>query len=213
MLKTITLIFLCFIILSVSEVVGQVGGDYLNENALHPVPQAMTLEEYRDANRRISVALLLSSIPVPGMVHFYAGEAKTGWYLAGASALGILSIISGAALMDDNETYKDTDYGTIDIDGIRYEKIPYSLEDTTIIYHLRMLEKETRIGAGQAALVGLGAILIGGEILFDWIHGISIIEKKRDTVRYKYGRQMSLSLKPEFDPENAELRASLIWEF
>ena len=39
------------------------GGDPLNETPFYIVPADMTYEEYEDANRRLSVGLLLMSIP------------------------------------------------------------------------------------------------------------------------------------------------------
>ena len=52
------------------------GGDMLTETPLYPVPAEMTFEEYPDMNRRLTIGLALTSIPVPGIVHRYAGEKK-----------------------------------------------------------------------------------------------------------------------------------------
>ena len=61
-----------------SSALSQGTGDVLNEAPLIPIPQDMTYEEYQDMNRRISTGLMRSAIPVPGMMHFYAGEPTTG---------------------------------------------------------------------------------------------------------------------------------------
>ena len=68
----------------------------LNEVPLVPLPEGMTWEEYRDMNRRLSVGLALSAIPVPGMMHFYAGEPKTGRRLLTTGLLGAASIVATA---------------------------------------------------------------------------------------------------------------------
>ncbi len=39
--------------------------------------------------RRLTVGLLLSAVPVPGMVHYYAGEKRTQRRILAASALGL----------------------------------------------------------------------------------------------------------------------------
>ena len=52
--------------------------DVLIEPPLVPIPEEMTLEKYRDMNRRLSVGLALSAIPVPGMIHFSPGSRRRG---------------------------------------------------------------------------------------------------------------------------------------
>lgn len=112
------------------------GEEILSETPFYNVPGGMTFEEYRDANRRISVGLMMMSIPVPGMLHFYAGEDTKGWLCVGAAGLGLASIITGALLTDDEE-WPDSDYEIALIDGNRYEKIPISMTDGDIEYELR----------------------------------------------------------------------------
>lgn len=63
---TLTLLMLAAITRTIS---GQVGGDLLNEVPLTPIPPDMTLEEYRDMNRRLTVGLLLTAVPIPGLIH------------------------------------------------------------------------------------------------------------------------------------------------
>ena len=50
--------------------------DPLTETPLYPIPKEMSFEEYQDMNRRMSQALLWSSIPIPGITHYYAGDIK-----------------------------------------------------------------------------------------------------------------------------------------
>ncbi|SVC87315.1 uncharacterized protein METZ01_LOCUS340169, partial [marine metagenome] len=66
-----------------------VGGDILDEIPLHPLPEEMTFEEYQDMNRRLSIGLALAAtVPVPGIVHQYAGEKETAKKLFYISAGG-----------------------------------------------------------------------------------------------------------------------------
>ena len=53
-----------FMPFSVEESAAQVsgGGDLLNEVPIWPVPAEMTLEEYTDANRRLSVGMMSRNI-------------------------------------------------------------------------------------------------------------------------------------------------------
>lgn len=162
------------------------GGEILSETPFYNVPEGMTFEEYRDANRRISVGLMMMSIPVPGMLHFYAGEDTKGWLCVGAAGVGLASIITGALLTDD-EKWPDSDYEIALIDGNRYEKIPISMTDGDIEYELRRQKAYEPISAGGAVLMGVGGMLIIGQLVYDWLDGVYTIEYKRDAVRYKYG--------------------------
>ena len=58
----------------------------------------------------------------------------------------------------------------------------------------------------------LGFAIIVGDIHYDYVHGIKIIKKKRDSVRFKYGKRFSdVSLVPWLDPRSggAGLQLSL----
>ncbi len=200
----VIILFLC-LSLSVSDIIAQ--GDLLNEMKLHPIPDEMTFEEYRDANRRLLSGVLVSSlVPVPGMMHFYAGEKKTGYRLLGVTGLGLLSIFGGlASSYAEGDEWEDSDFETVDIGSQRYEKIPVLIyEDNGVEntgYTLKKLHKEREGDALGISLMILG----GGAIVFchiyDWIHGIQTIEQKRDRVRFKYGKQLSFSMNPMIDPE------------
>ena len=195
------------------------GGDILNEVPIWPVPPAMTLEEYTDANRRLGVGLVLMSVPLPGTLHFYAGEKRAGWMHVGAAALGATSIVLGAALMDEKENaWKKTDFEIVDVTGEsgkveRYKKIPVEEEGGVFTYRLKKLDRKTE-GTGGVFIV-LGAGLIVGQILHDWIDGIKTIERKRDAVRYKYGKSAGykFSLNPNVDIERGSLGAQLSLHF
>ena len=176
-----------------SSAVAQGTGDVLNEAPLIPIPQDMTYEEYQDMNRRISTGLMRSAIPVPGMMHFYAGEPTTGKWLLATGLAGVASIIAGAALFEEGE-FAETDFDVLVINGgkdkeRRYEKIPVSLEGETPKYRLREIQRDGGVGG---PLVALGVITIAGSMIYDFLHGIEVIETKRDLVRFKYGKRLKL---------------------
>jgi len=193
-----------------SSLYGQVGGDFLGETSVYGVPEGMTYEEYRDANRRVTIGTMLASFPVPGMMHFYAGEGTTGWWLVGVSAVGLGSLIGGIATVGGDE-YPDSDYETVDIGEKRYEKIPVEEEGGVIKYQLREMYKELE-PAGLGLIVAGSALLVG-EVLYDWIHGIKVIEEKRDRVRYKYGQKIKLGLSPKLDLNKRGVGVELALEF
>ena len=176
-----------------SSALSQGTGDVLNETPLIPIPQDMTYEEYRDMNRRISTGLMRSAIPVPGMMHFYAGEPTTGKWLLATGLAGVASIIAGAALWEEGE-FAETDFDVLVINAgkdkeRRYEKIPVSLEGETPKYRLHELQRDGGVGG---PLVALGVITIAGSMIYDFLHGIEVIETKRDRVRFKYGKRLKL---------------------
>ena len=213
-------LFLACALFPAQELAAQVNGgaDILNEVPLWPVPAEMTLEEYRDANRRLGVGLVLMSVPIPGALHFYAGERREAWMHVGAAGLGLVSIIAGAAMLDEKDTWKKSDYEVVDVvsqsgETKRYEKIPIEEEAGQTNYKLRELDH--KMDGGGAAFVVLGAGLIVGQILHDWIDGIYTIESKRDAVRYRYGKTAGygLSLNPNVDVERGTVGAQLSLKF
>ena len=199
------------------------GGDLLNEAPFYRVPEGMTLEEYRDANRRIGVGLLLSAIPFPGSLHFYAGERRAGWKHVGVAAAGLTSIVIGAVLIEDREpiSFKKSDFQVVEIIGEsgerkrkRYEKIPIEVAGPDTTFRLRELGRERDLNGGHVFII-LGAALIIGDIIHDWYAGIRIIERKRDTARYKYGKQIrwSMSFSPELDIQHKHVGVRLALGF
>jgi hypothetical protein len=182
----------------------QQGGDVLNEAPLTKIPQDMTYEEYRDMNRRLNIGLVLAAIPVPGLIHFYAGEKKFGWYILGTATLGLGTIIGGAAI-DGEGNFPESDYDLFIINRgtkkeKRFEKIPTKLSSTDTTYKLNEIYREG--SNASIALVIAGAVIIVGDIVFDLVHGIYTIEKKRDKVRFKYGKLMGLDIRPNINLKN-----------
>ena len=193
------------------------GGDVLNETPFYVVPADMTFEEYEDANRRLSVGLLLMSIPFPGSLHFYANERREAWWHVGIATAGVLSIIAGAGASDEKETWPESDYEIRDITGEdgtvrRYEKVPFEENFGNVNYELRLLRHERE---GGTFLIVLGAGLLIGQLIHDWYDGIRTIERKRNTVRFKYGKKsnLGLNLLPQIDPAIGLLGAKLSLEF
>ena len=178
------------------------GGDMLTETPLYPVPAEMTFEEYQDMNRRLTIGLALTSIPIPGIVHRYAGEKKKArrLFIIGAGGLGLM--IAGASMMGE-EKWPKSDYEIFPLnDGkdneIRYEKIPIKQIGDDIEYKLVPMNKQ-RDGSGGGLII-LGALVLVGDIFYDWLHGWKMIINKRDAVRYKYGQQLQFSVQPHVNP-------------
>ena len=178
------------------------GGDMLTETPLYPVPAEMTFEEYQDMNRRLTIGLALTSIPIPGIVHRYAGEKKKArrLFFIGAGGLGL--VIAGASMMGEEE-WPESDYNLHILNAeedneIRYEKIPINQvgdDSDDIEYKLVPMHKQ-RDGSGGGLII-LGALVLVGDIFYDWLHGWKMIVNKRDAVRYKYGQQIQVSVRPE----------------
>lgn len=195
------------------------GGDVLNEVPLWPVPSEMTLKEYRDANRRLNVGRLLMSVPLPGALHFYADESREGWMHVGAAVLGGVSFIVGAAMMDDKENaWEKTKFEIEEVvnelgDVKRYKKIPVTVENGEKTYRLEQINRKQRGGGGP--LIVMGAGLFFGQMLHDWIDGIKTIERKRDAVRFKYGKMVgySMRLDPNLEMESGTVGAKLSLRF
>ena len=174
------------------------GGDMLTETPLYPVPAEMTFEEFQDMNRRLTIGLALTSIPIPGIVHRYAGEKKKArrLFMIGAGGLGLM--IAGASMMGE-EKWPKSDYNIMILNAgedneIRYEKIPINQIGDDIEYKLNPMNKQR--GGSGGGLIILGALVLVGDIFYDWLHGWKMIINKRDAVRYKYGQQIQVSVKP-----------------
>ena len=198
------------------------GGDLLNESPLTPIPKEMTFEEYRDMNRRLTIGLLLTKFPVPGIIHDYANEKKTAKRIR-RIALGSvgLIIVGGSMANDDEGDWAESNYQVHIVneglkDETRYEMIPTGMEagmvDTTISYDLIPLYREIDGGTGGLiALLGIGLLI--ADIAYDVFHGAMIIEQKRDAVRYKYGQQMNFSFGPEMNLKNKYAGVKISYNF
>ena len=187
-------------------------GGALGEKPLDPLSSEMTFEEYQDMNRNIFQGFLYSGIP--GGWHFYAGEEKTGWIVAGTVAAGISLIIAGASMAEETGEWASSDFETLDIGDQRYARVPTTSSrvgtERTTNFELRPLEKEYKNDDG-GALIGLGIAALVGSYAYDFLHGIHMIETKRQRVRYKYGQKMKAGV--SFDPRTGDPRLSMKLSF
>ena len=177
----------------------------LSETPLYPIPAEMTFEEYQDMNRRLSLAVAWSSIPVPGVTHYYAGEKKKAKQLFYIGLGGLACIIAGAG-SEGEKIWPDTtgnlrDNYVIHNEGQDnekwFERIPVSMEGDVFHYDLKEVRKEPKGGGG---LIALGVLVLVGDFVYDRLWGFQKIEEKRDRVRYKYGQQLQFSIKPKMEP-------------
>ena len=177
----------------------------LSETPLYPIPAEMTFEEYQDMNRRMSLAVAWSSIPVPGLTHYYAGEKKKAKQLFYIGLGGLACIIAGAG-SEEEKIWPDTtgnlrDNYVIHNEGQDnekwFERIPVNMEGDVVHYDLKEVRKEPKGGGG---LIALGVLVLVGDFVYDRLWGFQKIEEKRDRVRYKYGQQLQFSIKPKMEP-------------
>ncbi len=199
-MKKISTCFLLAQCLTLSQTSNSItNADPLSETPLYPVPEEMTFEEYEDMNRRLSQALLWSSIPLPGITHYYAGEKKMAKRLFYVGMGGLACIIGGALSMTE-PTWPDYDENLHIIhnqgteDEKRYERVPISMEGDIIHYNLKEIYKQSDDSGG--GLVALGVMVLIGDFIFDRLKGLHLIEKKRNKVRYKYGKELKFTYKP-----------------
>ena len=194
--------------------------DPLSETPLYPIPKEMSFEEYQDMNRRMSQALLWSSIPIPGITHYYAGDVKKAKKLFYIGLGGFVCITVGALSLEDAEWPKNKDNYFIQNMGQDnerwFEKIPTSVHisesgEELIHYNLKEIQKKSAGGGGFLMLTGIAIIL--GDLVYDRIVGLRLIEQKRDKVRFKYGQNLNLSLHPSISPIKNGIGLSLKFNF
>ena len=190
------------------------GNDILSENPINPIPKEMTFDEYQDMNRRLNVGLLLAAIPIPGMIHHYAGEQKIAKKIRWVAAGSILAIIGGAMSMKEDGWRESPHLISIVNEGndneIRYEMIPIGQTGTDTTYKYVELGKKY---SGASFLIPLGICVLIGDYLYDYIHGIRTIESKRDKVRFKYGKKLDFSFTPTYDLKNKTAGISFTYDF
>ena len=193
--------------------------DPLSETALYPVPKEMSFEEYQDMNRRISQALLWSSIPIPGITHYYAGDFKTAKRLFFLGAGGFACLMAGIISLEDAKWPSDRENYFIQNPNQEnerwYERIPHSLDITAtgeeiIHYELKEIQKES---SGGGILIFTGLAIILGDFAYDRIVGLRLIEQKRDKVRYKYGQKLDFSFHKGFLPYKQQIGFKLNFNF
>ena len=188
----------------------------LLEAPFQVVPEEISYEDYRDANRRLGLGFTYAIFP--GGMHFYAAEPVTGWTLLGTAAVGVGLIVAGASTARDVPQNIEGEYLTTTIGNKTYYRIPVESVDGGTVstsYDLKEAE-DTRKGLTNAGagLVSAGAIALIGSYIWDMYHGITVIEQKRDLARFKIGQvlarqkreksasQPSIGIQPLYDPHS-----------
>ena len=113
----------------------------------------------------------------------------------------VLSIIIGVISSKEGD-WEKTPYQTYTLNPgeeneLRYEMIPIGSNDTGIEYKYNEIHKSRTGGAPFLIPLGISVLLV--DYLYDYIHGIKIIENKRDKVRFKYGKKLDFSFEPTYD--------------
>lgn len=193
------------------------GGDILNESPLTPVPEEMTFEEYRDMNRRLTFGMALTSIPIPGLIHDYAGEKKTAKQIRRVAMGSVALIIAGAAMSDDGDGEWPESKFSVYIEGegdneMRYEMIPTGMVGNDVTYDLKPMNKNYSGGTGGLLML-VGVSVLIADVIYDVYHGAKVIEEKRDAVRYKYGKQLNISYLPELDMKSQYAGLKINYDF
>jgi len=79
-------------------------------------------------------------------------------------------------------------------------------------YRLREIERDGDLGIG-GPLIALGAAVILYDFIYDFVHGVRVIEEKRDRVRFKYGQQLKLQMSMQNDRGGARSGLALNYTF
>ena len=193
--------------------------EILSETPLHPVPEEMTFEEYQDMNRRMSIGVGLAFIPIPGIIHRYAGEKGVAKKLTYISLGGLASIIASMSDNIEKKEWLDSDYEVLIMNqGLetetRFEKIPIEIiGGDSIRYKLNQVYENVIYSGGSPALGALGFIVLFGSYYYDVFHGLKTIHDKREMVRYKYGKQIKFSFRPSYDIFASKTKLNLDFHF
>ena len=179
--------------------------EILSETPLHPIPKEMTFEEYQDMNRRMSIGVGLAFIPIPGMIHRYAGEKSIATKLTYISLGGLVSLVASMSNNIEKKEWRDSDYEILIMNqGLenetRFEKIPLEITgNDSIRYKLNQVYEYVSYSGSAPALGALGLIAIVGSYYYDVYHGLKMIHDKREKVRFKYGKKMKFAFRPSYD--------------
>tara|TARA_B100001250_G_scaffold135983_1_gene116370 strand:+ start:958 stop:1605 length:648 start_codon:yes stop_codon:yes gene_type:complete len=211
MKKIITILLFTSILFSQSNQQSEI----LSETPLYPIPEGMTFEEYQDMNRRMSIGVGLAFIPIPGIVHRYAGEKELSKKLSYVSIGGLISLIGSMSGNEKKEEWSDSDYEILIMNqGLesetRFEKIPIEIiGGDSIRYRLNQVYEKVIYSGGSPVLGAIGFIAIFGSYYYDVFHGLKVIHDKREAVRYKYGKQLKFSFRPSYDVYASKAKLNL----
>ncbi len=138
----------------------------------------MSFNEYSLLTRDLRLKEMAYATMVPGYVHFWEKDNRTGYVLVGirAFAYGELAyFLYDLNKNSQNQTWRDVIKKEGLIGSVSYDK-----------------DKRTQ----NSVLVYSALALIVGEYLFDWIHGQYRLQKKQEMIRYKYNLKMNLTSMP-----------------
>ena len=187
--------------------------EIMSETPLHPIPEEMTYEEYQDMNRRINIGVGLAFIPIPGIVHRYAGEKSTAKKLSYITIGGLLAF--GASSGSEERKWPESDYELFIMNEgldneIRYEKIPVEITgNDSVTYKLNQVYKKVNHIGGNPLLGFIGIAAVFGSYYYDVFHGLKMIHDKREAVRFKYGKKLQYSVRPSFNPFVSKAKLNL----
>ena len=187
--------------------------EIMSETPLHPIPEEMTYEEYQDMNRRMNIGIGLAFIPIPGIVHRYAGDSNMAKKLTYVALGGLLSIAASSG--KEEKYWPDSDYELFIMnEGLdnetRYEKIPFEIDENgSTSYSLKKIRKKVRYVGGTPVLGMIGFAAIFGSYYYDVYHGLKTIYDKREAVRFKYGKKLKYSFRPSFEPLASKTKLNL----
>ena len=187
--------------------------EIMSETPLHPIPEEMTYEEYQDMNRRINIGVGLAFIPIPGIVHRYAGEKSTAKKLSYITIGGLL--VFATASGSEERKWPESDYELFIMNEgldneIRYEKIPVEITgNDSVTYKLNQVYKRVNRVGGNPLLGLIGIAAVFGSYYYDVFHGLKMIHDKREAVRFKYGKKLQYSVRPSFDPFASKAKLNL----
>jgi len=128
---------------------------------LPDIAKEMTFQEFELLSTNLRMQDMITAVILPGHVHFKIKEKKIGYYILGARSLGYAS---WAYLSTNNESLLNIlflpDYNHL-----------YNVSDTETI------------------VAYTATVLIIGSYLYDWIHGRYLLDKKQNSIRYKYAKK------------------------
>ena len=187
--------------------------EIMSETPLHPIPEEMTYEEYQDMNRRINIGVGLAFIPIPGIVHRYAGEKSTAKKLSYITIGGLLAFAGSSGSQE--KKWPESDYELFIMNEgldneIRYEKIPVEITgNDSVTFKLNQVYKRVNRVGGNPLLGLIGIVAVFGSYYYDVFHGLKMIHDKREAVRFKYGKKLQYSVRPSFDPFASRAKLNL----
>ena len=135
-----------------------------NDHFDMPAVQAeMRIDEFRLLSRDIRMMDMGYAIFVPGYVHFKARDFAVGYAILGSRLLGYAGLY------------------------YNYKSMKNTAENFSEIFSGEFQYKD------DIAVFTGSMLLIGGSYLFDWIHGKYRLEKKQETIRYRYSMKMQMA--------------------